>query len=79
MKKSNDEPNPGDAVSWNSSQGTVHGRVVKKLTSPREIRGHHVAASPENPEFLVKSDATGAEAAHKAESLHARPAPRKGA
>jgi hypothetical protein len=28
-----------------------------------------VAASPENPEYLVVSDKTGAEAAHKATAL----------
>lgn len=60
---------PGDAVEWSSSQGTIKGKVKKKLTSPMDIKGHHVAASPENPEILVVSDKTGAEAAHKEESL----------
>lgn len=59
----------GDKVQWHSSQGIVHGTVKKKLTSPTEIKGHHVAASPDNPEYLVVSDKTGAEAAHKAEAL----------
>lgn len=59
----------GDEVSWKSSQGTIQGKVQKKVTSPVEIKGHHVAASPENPEYLVKSDKTGALAAHKAGSL----------
>ena len=59
----------GDAVSWSSSQGKVEGRVVKTLTSPIDIKGHHVAASKENPEVLVRSDRTGAEAAHKPGSL----------
>ena len=59
----------GDKVQWNSPQGTVHGTVKKKLTSPTEIKGHHVAASADNPEYLVVSDKTGAEAAHKASAL----------
>jgi hypothetical protein len=59
----------GDKVQWHSPQGTVHGTVKKKLTSPTEIKGHHVAASPDNPEYLVVSDKTGAEAAHKASAL----------
>lgn len=59
----------GDKVQWRSSQGTVHGTVKKKLTSPTDIKGHHVAASKDNPEFLVVSDKTGAEAAHKPEAL----------
>ena len=59
----------GDKVQWESSQGTVPGTVKKKLTAPRTIKGHQVAASPDHPEFLVVSDKTGAEAAHKASAL----------
>ncbi len=66
------EPKPGDKVKWASSQGEVKGTVEKKLTKPMRIKTHKVAASPENPEFLVKSDKTGAKAAHKAEALKKR-------
>ncbi len=59
----------GDKVQWHSSQGIVHGTIKKKLTSPTDIKGHHVAASPEHPEYLVVSDKTGAEAAHRADAL----------
>ncbi len=59
----------GDKVQWHSPEGTVHGTIKKRLTSPTDIKGHHVAASPDNPEFLVVSDKTGAEAAHKATAL----------
>lgn len=62
----------GDKVQWQSSQGTVTGKIKKKLTAPIDIKGHHVAASPDNPEFLVVSDKTGAEAAHKASALKKR-------
>ena len=55
----------GDKVMWDSSQGTVHGTVEKKLTEPTDIKSHHVAASQDNPEYLVKSGKTGATAAHK--------------
>ena len=60
---------PGDKVSWNSSQGKVHGSVEKKVTSPMKIKGHDVKASKDNPEVLVKSSKTGAKAAHKPEGL----------
>ncbi len=60
---------PGDSVEWKSSQGVVHGTVEKELTSETTIKGHHVAASDQNPEYLVKSDKTGAKAAHKPNSL----------
>lgn len=59
----------GDAVSWKSPEGTIDGTVVRKVTAPMEIKGHHVAASPDNPEYVVRSDRTGAEAAHKPSAL----------
>ena len=58
----------GDKVSWSSSGGNSHGKVVKKLTSPMEIKGHHVAASKDNPEYLVETD-EGKQAAHKPDAL----------
>ncbi|MBD0267882.1 MAG: DUF2945 domain-containing protein [Cyanobacteria bacterium Co-bin8] len=59
----------GDSVEWKTSQGKTTGKVEKKLTSPTDIKGHHVAASQDNPEYLVKSDKSGKEAAHKPDSL----------
>lgn len=59
----------GDQVEWETSQGTTSGTVKKKLTSPAKIKGHKVAASEANPEYLVESDKSGKPAAHKAESL----------
>ena len=59
----------GDKVEWHAAQGAVRGTVRKKLTAPTDIKGHHVAASAENPEYLVVSDETGAEAAHKPSAL----------
>jgi hypothetical protein len=59
----------GDRVEWKTSQGKTTGEVKKKLTSETDIKGHHVAASKENPEYLVESEKSGKEAAHKPESL----------
>ncbi|SNT32634.1 Protein of unknown function [Noviherbaspirillum humi] len=59
----------GDKVQWESSQGTISGTVKRKLTSPTQIRGHHVVASKDDPQYLVQSDETGAQAAHKPEAL----------
>ena len=58
----------GDKVKWHSSGGTSTGKIVKKLTSPIEIKGHHVAASKDNPEYLVETE-EGAQAAHKPDAL----------
>jgi len=60
---------PGDRVEWESSQGKVKGKIKKRLVKPIELKGHHVAASSTNPEYLVESEKTGAEAAHKPGSL----------
>ena len=60
---------PGDKVKWDSSQGEVHGKVEKKQTTPTKIKSHEVKASKENPEYIVKSDKTGAKAAHKPDEL----------
>jgi len=58
----------GDRVSWKSHGGTAHGKVIRKQTSATAIKGHKVAASPDNPEYIVETD-EGARAAHKAEAL----------
>jgi hypothetical protein len=63
------EPKPGDKVAWDSSGGHSEGKVVKKVTSPTKIKTHEVAASPETPQFIVKSSKSGKVAAHKAEAL----------
>ena len=62
-------PKAGDKVSWESSGGHSTGTVVKKQTSATEIKSHKVAASKENPEYIVKSDKSGKVAAHKPDAL----------
>ena len=58
----------GNRVSWKSHGGTAEGKVVRKLTSATQIKGHNVAASKDNPEYLVETE-EGKQAAHKAEAL----------
>lgn len=60
---------PGDRVAWDWSGGEVKGTVVNEQTTPTQVMGHKVAASKDNPEYIVKSDKTGAIAAHKPEAL----------
>lgn len=59
----------GDKVEWDSSGGHSTGKVVKKITTPTKIKGHAVKASTDNPEYIVKSDKSGGEAAHKPTAL----------
>ncbi len=58
----------GDKVEWDSSGGHSTGKVVKKLTSPMTIKGHKVAASKDNLEYLVETE-EGKQAAHKPGAL----------
>jgi DUF2945 family protein len=59
----------GDKVSWNSSGGHSVGKVVKKQTTPTQIKSHKVAASDDNPQYIVKSDTSGKIAAYKPDEL----------
>ena len=71
------EPKPGDKVTWSTSHGETHGEVVKKQTSKTQIKGHDVAASKDNPEFIVKSAKSGKIAAHKGEALKPDPSAKR--
>jgi plastocyanin len=59
---------PGDKVSWKSHGGEAHGKVVRKQTSRTQIKGHTVAASKDDPQFIVETD-DGKRAAHKPSAL----------
>lgn len=65
----NDEFKHGDRVEWNTSQGTTTGMVKQRLTERTKIEGHEVAASKDHPEYLVESDSSGKQAAHKPGAL----------
>lgn len=62
---------PGTGVTWKSHGGVAKGKVLRKLTEPTEIKGHKVAASDDNPEYLVETD-DGKRAAHKPGALRKR-------
>jgi hypothetical protein len=64
------ELKPGDGVQWNTPQGKTTGTVKKKLTAAKTIKGHVAKASKQNPEYLVQSDKSGKQAAHKPNELH---------
>ena len=62
----------GDRVEWDTSQGKTVGTVKKKLIKPMKIKSHQVAASPENPEYLVQTEKSKKLAAHKPAELKKR-------
>jgi hypothetical protein len=59
----------GDRVQWNFRGRTVIGRVRRRLTSRTEIGGHVVAASRDDPRYVVRSEKTGKETTRRPEAL----------
>jgi hypothetical protein len=71
-KKAKPALKAGDEVAWDSSGGHSEGKVIEKVTRPVKIKTHKVAASPDGPQFIVKSDKSGKLAAHKPGALKKR-------
>ena len=59
----------GDRVEWDSHGGTAVGTVERKITERTEAAGRTVAASADEPQYLVKSEKSGGTAVHKPEAL----------
>ena len=59
----------GDRVSWDTSQGRTRGKVVGRKTSDFRFADQDFKASSSRPKFIVKSEKTGAEAAHGSSAL----------
>ena len=59
----------GDRVEWNFRGRTVVGRVRKRLTSRTEVGGQIVAASKDDPRYLLRSEKTGKETARRPSAL----------
>jgi Hypervirulence associated proteins TUDOR domain len=59
----------GDRVEWNTPQGKTRGTVKKKLTSETEVGGQKINASEADARYLVESEKSGKEAAHKPDAL----------
>jgi hypothetical protein len=60
----------GDDVTWHSHGEVVHGTVEEEITERTSAAGRTVAASPDDPQYQVRSDKTGREAVHKPGALH---------
>jgi hypothetical protein len=59
----------GDRVEWNFRGRKVHGTVRRRLTKRTEIGGRVVAATPDDPRYLVRSAKSGAETIRRAAAL----------
>jgi hypothetical protein len=56
-------------VQWNFRGRRVVGRVRKRLTTRTEVGGQVVAATRDDPRYLVRSERTGKETARRPSAL----------
>ena len=59
----------GDHVRWNSEAGMVSGRIIRVHYADFDYKGHRHRASPEEPQYEIRSDRSEHIAAHKDAAL----------
>ena len=59
----------GDHVTWNSEAGRVSGRIIKIHTQDVDYKGYMHDASPDEPQYEIKSDKSDHIAMHKGSAL----------
>ncbi|EAY66643.1 hypothetical protein BCPG_05036 [Burkholderia cenocepacia PC184] len=59
----------GDHVRWNSEAGYVTGTIIAIHTADFDYKGHRHRASPDDPQYEIKSDRTDHVAAHRGRVL----------
>jgi len=64
-----DEFKRGDRVTWRFRGHTVAGVVRRRLTRRAEVGGQVVAASRDDPRYVVRSDRSGKDTARRPAAL----------
>ena len=59
----------GDRVTWNFRGHTVEGVVRRRVTQRTEIDGTVVAASKDDPRYVVRSDRSGKDTIRRTATL----------
>ena len=59
----------GDHVSWNSEAGRVSGMIIRAHTHDFDVNGYTRHASPDVPQYEIKSSKTDHVAFHKGSAL----------
>jgi hypothetical protein len=59
----------GDRVEWNFRGRPVVGTVRRRLTKRAEVGGQVVAASTDDPRYVVRSEKSGKETTRRPEAL----------
>lgn len=64
-----DKPRKGDRVAWKTHGTETSGKVEEEITERTEAGGRTVNASPEDPQYKVRSEKTGRSAVHRPRAL----------
>lgn len=59
----------GDRVKWNSEAGFVTGTIIKIHSSDFDYKGYTHHATPNDPQYEIKSSKSNHVAAHKGATL----------
>lgn len=59
----------GDHVSWNSEAGRVSGTIIGIHTADFDYKAYTHHATPEDPQYEIKSDKSSHIAVHKTKAL----------
>jgi hypothetical protein len=59
----------GDRVEWNFRGRTVRGTVRRRLTKRTELAGRVVAASKDDPRYVVRTERSGKETSRRPGAL----------
>jgi Hypervirulence associated proteins TUDOR domain len=59
----------GDRVEWNFRGRPVSGKVVRRVTIRTELAGGVVAATKDDPRYVVRSDKSGKETTRRPQAL----------
>jgi Hypervirulence associated proteins TUDOR domain len=59
----------GDHVTWNSEAGLVSGTIIRIHKNDVEYKGYTHHATPDDPQYEIKSDKTEHVAMHKGPAL----------
>jgi Hypervirulence associated proteins TUDOR domain len=59
----------GDRVEWSFRGRMVRGKVLRRLTKRTEVGGQVVAASKDDPRYLLRTEKSGKETARRPGAL----------
>ena len=69
MNEASERFKVGDQVTWNSEAGHVSGTIIRVHTKDVDYKGHVHHASPQAPQYEIKSNKTDHIAMHKPGAL----------